>query len=580
MSLEYPEQSYYPSAKVRLIIRFDEFATNVLDPKKPTKVTTKLKGINDPAGIASTVGLDPDAPPGVTRYKLTPVSGPAPGGPQRQDTSADDLTHIVGGIIPKKMEIGINGIRIADTGKLEFRFMDLPIDPRVVRACGVQAYLGTVSAEDYIAGNEGGVRAGTAGSSGDGEPLNVIPDTYTDENGQTRTNLRFEGWVDEWEVEVPDQGEPTVRMTCRDNTTMLIDTDAPPGLHIDVTTPIDKAIANYLTHFASFAGLKIEYRGATGADVPTLKASMSKTSYSDQGGASPNKGAGAGGGTAAKLSVWDHLTDLVGILGHTIRVEGTVIVIQRIRNITGQNASARAEDPFQGRTLSSGRNIPVRLFLYGRNLKEMKFGRKYGKRIPKGIQVNAYSHHEKHTIIERFPSSDSPLITKANPGDGHNETEYQVIRIDDIIDRGTLKVIAQSYFESLGRNELTVGIKTVNLASFGGGNLDPDILDMKAGDTIEVLVNRDEDDTNTITTIENVLLAQGRAEEFMRTTGYGPRIAKAYAKAYTDAGFQTRFKVKNLNLNWDIEQSITIDISAVNFIEVRIKETNLPDGST
>jgi hypothetical protein len=579
--LQYPDQSFYPSCKVRLIIRFDEFArAETVSGKAPKKILTKLKGVKDPRSGLTAVA-DPLSPPGTNRYFLKPDDGgnDSPGGPQKQEASADDLTHAIGGIIPSRCEVGKNGIRTADTSSIEMRYLDLPLDPRIIRSCAIEVYMGSVTSDAFASGSLGGT-APTSANQGVGDPLNLVPDTYTDSNGVLRSNLRFQGWVDEWEIEYPGgDKEPTVRLKCRDNTQLMIDTDAPPSLVLGVDQPIDKAIAVYLSNFPAFAGLTVEYRPG-GTDIPKLKGQLSKSAYNEKtGGPTPAKG----GGTGGKLSAWDYLTDIVGLIGHTIRVEGTNIIIQQVRTIVGKSFTQRPDDPFQGRQIGDYRT-PSRLMIYGRNLKTLKVARKYSKTAPKNIEVRSYSHKSKTTLIERFPTEHSPLITSANPGESHNEVAYQVVRISGIEDRGTLKLIAQSTFEMMGRNEISVNMSTNNISSFGGSNqMDPDILDMEAGDTVDVQVNREEDGYNSVSIIDNIFASQERAREFLQAVGYSKAFASAAAKATSDAGFQTRFKVRAANFTWEIDQGISIDINAVNYTEVKIDQKwdgQEPDAGT
>ena len=582
---DYPEQSYFPSCKATLIIRFEEFNNSKTASGLPTStILTKLKGLKDPnSGVtANQVSVG-----GIQRWSLdaTPktsvTSGAGQNSPAGPDQSADQLTQTIGGIIPSRCEVQLNGIRTANTASLEFRYLDMPFDPRIVRSCAVEVYYGVVTAEDFQAGQVGGVR--TSGT-GTGDPLNLVPDSWVNANGTKRSNLRFEGWVDEWEIDFDTDREPVVRLKCRDNTQLLIDTDAPPGLAISVTDPIDKAIAVYLSNFPSFAGLTVEYRGQTSpATPPILKGQLSKSSYNSQtGGPSAAKGGGASG----KLAVWDYLTDIVGIVGHTIRLEGTNIIIQQVRTIVGSSAPARLDDPFAAQPTSANttNTTGVRKFIYGRNLKSLKIARKFGRAAPKNIEVHCWSNHLKTTLVKRFPTtvlangvpqSPNPLVTKA--GDS-NETVYQVIRIEGIEDRGTLKLIAQSTFEQYGRNELSNTLVTRNLASFGGGNVDPDVLDLIAGDTIDIQLSRDEAGDvggQTTSNIDNLFKSIAMAQDFLTAVGYSAAFAKVAATATANANFQTRFKTKNISVLWDANGSgesggITLTIQAVNYTEVRI----------
>lgn len=575
MPTEELEQSYYPSAKLRLIIRFEEFGNAApVEAKAPSrkKLVPQLLGKRATRG-ALEVTLDPAAPPGVARFLVGPASAKAQGGPQQQDKSADDLTHTLGAIVPGEAKWGANGIMKGDELKATLKFIDCPIDPRCIRSCGVEFYLGTVTSDEFARGIDGEVRQSFAGASSDGDPLNVAPDTYLDPHGQQRTNLRFEGFVDEWEVEWPEDGEPCIHLECRDNTKLFIDQDASPGLVVDEKLPIDQAVATYLTNYPRFAGISVEYRPG-GVEVPKLGPALAGTAFKPKLGYAPKKGGGFADGTA--LSVWDYLVDVCGALGHIVRVEGTVVVVQRARDVLSSQLQNRTDDPFIPRLLESGLEAPRRLFLYGRNVTSYKVARRFGRGTPQNVEVRCYSPKRKKVMVERFPQQSQSMVTDVDPGDGHSERKVLVIRVAGIEDRKVLRAIAQSNYEVVGRNELMVSIKTRNLATFGGDNEDPDLLDVKAGDSFDLLVNRD-DDGSTLTNVENAMLIHASAEEFLKAAGFDPAFAAAYARAYSDANFQTSFRVKCFAMSWSCDEGISIDVDGVNYLEVRA-DRYLPQG--
>lgn len=594
--VDYPEQSYFPSAKVKLGVRFDELSRRVFTGKIPPKPLKNMAGLNDkraPLKITKyTEGgvrmwiLDYDGSKTVkTAGAVLPgQQGIGVGGPQNQISSEDGLTHVLGGIIPKEATWNQNGVRVADTLNLTIKFIDLPIDPRTVRSCWIEFYLGSVSADDYAAGIEGAIR-----DAGNGrvEPMNLIPDAYTDATGQARTNLRFQGFVDKWSNDWSETGEPLIRLDCRDNTQLLIDTEAPSKLRIDAKLPIDKAIATYLTHFPQFAGLIVEYRPGDveqrrggEASIPQLDKALSKTAFPPRLGPAPNLMLGQPSG----MAVWDFLTDVCGSVGHTVRVEGIAIVIQQTRTLystEGKEGSVnRPDDPFKGR---NGR--PFRQFIYGRNILELKNERSFVKTMPTNIEVRCFDPEKKSTIVGRYPTQVvGKGVQSSIPGDGGPEEKWLVWKVSGISNPLTLRIIAQNIYEQLGRQELFVKLKTKNLASFGGGNLDPDILDMRAGDTFELFTNRGSegvDDSNgeaTLTNLEKQLSMQReRNREFMRTLGFDTKFAEAYAKVFTDLGFQTSYRVKAMAFTWN-EQGVSIDVDGVNYVEVRGDPINLPNG--
>lgn len=571
MPYDEPEQSYFPSARVRLIIRLEDMGADKVPPP-PAK----------PAHIRKGVGLTKDAKLTVTYSGgqwILLGQGDSPtqmGSPQQQQASSDALTHVIDGIIPRHASLKRNGIRTANTLSLAMPFVDCPVDPRAVRSVGLQYFLGCVSAADFQAGIRGDVRTdGTAGSVV--LPRHVVPDSFIDSAGRQRSNLRFEGWFDSWDAVFAEGDASSVELECTDNTRILLEEDAPPKLTIEPTVRIDKAVANYLANFPQFRGLSVRYApDVAESKIPKLKDALGKTAYQPHLGPPPAGGGGAagGGGGASKLKVWDYLTDVTGMVGHNIRMVGTTIVIQRPRTIYDQRFTGRLDDPFTGRVLPSGNTILRRLFIYGHNLSELKIGRKFTKAPPRNVEIRSYDPMHKRTIVVRFPANaKDKRQVKPVPGDA-TEQAWWVIPRPNIRDEKTARVIAQSIYEAQGRNELLVRFITKNLGSFGGGNLDPDVLDLLEGDAIEVEMKRTSDGSvipNSVDEIQEQLRV--RPQEFLRTLGYPEAFAKAYARVVQGIGVPSTFRTKSVGIDWDAESNgVTIDVEAMNYIEVRANQ--------
>lgn len=565
-TLEYPPQDYYPRTKIRLIIRFEEYGRALLTPKVPSKTNKNLDGVLDPRNNLA-VTKDPNAPDGVQRFLLQrgSVAGP-PGGygsAQAQDSSGDKLTHVLAGIVPKSADWNNNGLRIASTLNASIKYIDAPLDARTIRSCAIEYYQGCISAEEYASGVRGLTRGDVFGSGvpNAAEPMDMIADTYLDEQGRQRTNLRFQGWVDVWTVDW-GSGEPMIHFECRDNTAQFIEQQQPPKLVLSMTLPIDQAIVQYLSHFPQFQGLSVEYRPKADK-IPILGDVLGHTAYR------PNLGppVSRGGGAEERHSVWDYLVDVCGSIGHAIYVEGTTLVIARVRTLYSSAQVNRPDDPFQGRSSPDGTSWNFRRFIYGRNILTMKASRNFTKRTATNIEVRCYSPEVKNVLVARFPLPQDRLAWTI-PGDAQPDQKWAVYKLSGIKDIKTLRIVAQNIYEALGRAELDTEIKLRNMASFGGGNLDPDILDMKVGDTVEILTNRD-DAYSTLTQIEKNLSAQQRNAQFMSVLGFSDEFSQAYAAAYTDAGFQTTFKLRSMSNHWDTEQGVSITLHCVNYVEVR-----------
>ena len=287
--------------------------------------------------------------PNQTRFRLEPAGTTTAGEPQDQAKSQDNRTFPINGIIPKTATWSANGIRAANTLTAKFKYVDCPFDPRTIRSCAVELYLGTVAADNYRAGTAGNQRAPGTNVA---EPLNLLPEQYKGPGGEQRTNLQFQGFVNKWEIDWDDEEEPVITIECRDNTQLLIDEEAPPGLVISGNKPIDQAIADYLSNFPAFVGLSVQYSPA-GATAPTLAGALAGTAYQPQLGPAPARG----GGAASKLAVWDYLTDVAGALGHVAVLDGTTIVIQQVKTLFSNAVTSRPDDPFQGRTVDGQENL-------------------------------------------------------------------------------------------------------------------------------------------------------------------------------------------------------------------------------
>jgi len=565
-----PPQSYYPRCTIRLILRFDEFGGSN-STSSPLRTAAQLlnksvttKNLNGVAPMRSplTAQLDPTAPAGVTRYILVNPTSSAPGGPQDQTQSVDKLTWDVT-VIPKSASWGQNGVKDANTLDCVIKYIDCPIDPRLVRAVAIEMYLGCIAEDDAVAQAQKTAANDAA----------IIPTNFTGPLGETRSNLRFQGWVNDWTVEFGDR-EPTITLKCQDNSQMLHNQEQPPRLVLDMKKPLDEAMADYLANFVQFAGLSVEYRPSTDTP-PTLNTVLSGTAFRPNLGPPMSKGGGATSGS--KQSVWDYLTDIVGSISHNIRMDGTTVIIQKVRSLMASDAgssAARPDDPFKGRSVD-GVSFTYRRFLYGRNLQTMKLARNYTKKQVSNIECRCYVTERKLTLVGRFPTPAQRQIY-ALPGNVTDQ-KWTVVKVSGITDQNMLNAIAQDYYESLGRQEMSVQLKTKNMGSFGGDNTDPDILDMKVGDTFELLVNRDLDNVNDLTRIETALTAAGQNAALMTALGFSPGFASAYAQAYTNADFLTLYKLKGMKVEWECDQGVSLDIDGINYVEVRANQS-LPSG--
>jgi hypothetical protein len=562
-----PIQTYYPSARVRFVVRFEDWGKDDVPPA-PVLPPHLRKGKTATPGALTVVEQSDGSfllqAPGTDANRL--------GAPQEQRSSSDGRTHVIDGIIPRTASLKRNGIRTADTLSLEMLYRDFPFDPRAVRACAVEFFMGCVTPEDYQRGIDGEVRSDATPAGG--LPYHVVPDEFIDPYGRLRSNLRFQGWVDEWNDDWPEE-TPTVRFECVDNTQLLLKQEAGPKLAVDPAVPLDKAIATYLANYPQFAGLSVVYQPRVTRDkVPVMKQALLATKFRPELGPTPSTG-GAG-----KLMVWDYLTDVCASIGHSIRVVGTRVVIQTPRSLYDTRLPARTDDPYVGRRLPSGRVLSSRLYLYGKNVRSMSTRRRFGTYQPQNLEVRCYQTDRKTTLVARWPEKGDRLVHPV-PGNA-TEQKWHVIRVEGIKDAKTLKLVAQSYYESLGRRELELTVDTPNLASFGGGNLDPDALDLEPGDPVSVEVAR----SVGLQTLQSTPEEQGEklatnAAEYLRSLGFSQELASSYQTAVDGIGMQSTFRAKQVSLDWDVsddsEGSVGVQVELCNYVEARVDKPSDDD---
>jgi hypothetical protein len=452
---------------------------------------------------------------------------------------------------------------------MSIRFIDCPIDPRTIRSIAVEFYLGTVSS-DVAAAQISGSRSGTGapGTDNTAEPADLLPATYTDTHGNPRTNLRFQGWVDKWRPTWSD-GQPVIQIECTDNTRMLVLLQAPAKMNIDTTKPLDEAIANYLAAFPSLEGLAVQYR-PQGTTPPTIGKVVTKASIRS-GRGQPLRRNGSPNGTE-KMTVWDHLTDTCRALGHAIFVDGSTVVIQRVRSLTSSAIEPRATDPFVPRTLADGTVLHTRRMEWGRNLEGLDIERDFTVRPPCNISVRGYDSDTKKVLVERFPLAADAQVY-AIPGNTTPDQKWLEFNIGGgIKDPIVLREFAQEIYENLGRQEIAISCVTHNFSSFGGGNLDPDILDLKFGDAVQVVFNR-EDFYGTLNELQQDLDSVALNSKYMQDAGFPKDFSDAYARAYTNAGFQDKYRVHQVEVSGsapttDDDGGVKIELKLVNYVEV------------
>jgi hypothetical protein len=471
------------------------------------------------------------------------ISGQAP----------DDRT-VFGNIQPRNVRIERNGLTTAGTASIELNYLDAPFDPRILRAAAVEILIGVVPAEDFEAGTERGERRA------DGSLKSIIGKA---DDGTLQGATRFVGYVDDWGVRYSSEGD-TVQLDCRDMSAILRDTALRGGESIDLSLPIDRGVSQFLNEVSNTTqGVSVVYEGDGTAPVPGTVAPQSRR---ERRGRQQRRGRRGN----ERMSLWDHITDVVQSLGLIPIVRDFDVIL------------------ISPRTLFS--TLGVRRMVYGINLKTLEFSRRLqGIKVPT-IEVRAYDSELGRVRWARYPVRDGeqasgilgrnnpPRALRANevtPSGANPDESIRTMNVSGVVDPGTLENIARSAFEQIGRQEIEGMFETSEVSSVDESPDLADLLQLQSGDSIEVLLaagtQQSEENENAPNTSLSILTAMSRRQrrEYFRAIGWSERVASQFAALQDATGFQTVFRVQDVRITFDKDDGVKTSVGFINYITVR-----------
>lgn len=585
---------FHPSARVRIRLRVEEFEqTSVLDSRlnRPPPSGDQTLSSSSEATTTADIALELEKNQerlrqlNYNRSNLSQESyitqrsqlqrdrdvlqrkldnrNDAPQAPDVLGGAPPDTRVFFPDIQPRTVQIERNGIRSADTATIEINHTDAPIDPRLVRGAFVEVVLGTVLPEEFEAGilsttlREDGMLQSVVGRDESSSFLN--PTT------------RFVGWIDEWDVSFDGDGGDVIRLSCRDMSAIVIDENLPAGTSINMNVPIVQGITDLFEEFPSLAGIGVKFGrpGEEGGVGPVPSDAVPSIRKARRGRVSKRARQGD-----QRMTVWDHITDVTVGLGLVPIFFGYELHI------------------INPRTLYSDGDVPKRM-VYGRNLKSLTFSRKLrGTKVPT-IEVRSYDSRlgrtrwARHPVKKGQPSSGVFGVTKPPRALRANEVgvsgaspseSIQTYTVSGITDSEALERVAESIFQQIGRQEIEGNFETADIDSVGVEQNEGDILDLNAGDAVELLIAADTSgptgeganaDAGASTMQRLQSMSRERRVDYFRSLGFGPQLAQQVAALQDATAFQTTFRVQNVRLSWDTSSGLGIKVDFINFIVVR-----------
>jgi len=488
--------------------------------------------------------------------------------------AADDNTQFIDAQC-RNWTRAVNGFRLADELQLTMNWKDLPFDSRAIEAILVLHFEGTVSAEDFSIGQQ----------TGDRKRL-LVP--------ARRENLRFIGLADEI-ADSHDSGDDVVKIKARDLTAVLIDTNLPPLTQktIKSGSNIVEVISNLLD---TLAGTAVEFiRGPFKRPANINLPALDKKRYSklQTTAAARNKADGdpdiivRNGSKGGSESYWDAITELCTSHGMIPLIELDKMVIQPPRTLF----VGSPEEPGEGTSRFPtrhrqriGDNAPTRRMVFGANLENLSFTRKFNRVAAPHVKVVSYNPDEapdRRLIEVKYPTTTKKVVSTSGPTGNQKKIAYQIITVHGIVDRQLLTQIARSAYESLGRQQLGVRFSTSDPASFSSHpefnpNSDPDLLDLRAGDPIQVLVAPTRGNYYGVNELNRMIQRAKRgsgfedAISFLINKGFSRESAEELVRVLGGLNLPSEFRVVAASITGDLDAGdFSISVDARDYIRTR-----------
>lgn len=590
---------FYPSCVCRLTIRFEEALTLTdtrnaaqLDPTLGPGAGTALAGF---AATRNALTNPPGFQLGYSKGLLLPPGPPVS----------------LGGLemVPRSASIELPGVRQAGKFDLEIAYRDLPIDPRTVRACRVEIFLGAVQADQFARGEQ----------------------LATHVAGVPTQDLLMVGTVDLWDAK-HSNATSVVRLEGRDLVGILLDTKLPLQFlqQLDLSKNIvdvihqilsgNKAVLSPTSPLTPLTGptgligqgldIVVEADlGEWGGEIPVL-GRLGELTETRKGVAAtsaqmtPN---------SQKISYWDLITRYCALLGAVPQLRTVsaaeaqssttftstgkqlspgqiVLSVRRARNLFAQQ---KTPTPFAGgqpRKLRAPlvekgqeQDLFVRRLVFGRDISEFNFQKKFHGTVVPTVRtwgVDDTKRGSEQLINGQWP----PPLSQADQM--KQDSEILNIPYHGIRDKKRLNELARDIYEEVGRGELGGTAQTKWLTSFGGDATDPDLLRLRPGDAVELVV--DVRQLGSRAPLVNELVNDTRTPFEQAVTDLANRLNVGTSVARiivaTARGMLTQtlstFRTATVKYGWDVKKGINVTLDYQNYVIARNETADKADSQT
>jgi hypothetical protein len=442
----------------------------------------------------------------------------------------------------KRVSVSINDYTQADTFRAEIDYKNFPFDPRCIRACGVKIAMEDMGA---IFRSDNGLEAIAQRTDAPGRPGNII----------------FVGFADEESISFNDS-ERVVRLEGRDFTSLLIDKKFLLGA-VNLERPVDEVLSELLSQAEDTRELKLDNRVVDNQGNPVPLPVLSSF-WSDKDELSGKRS------RKKDESYWDVIQDIAGRAALIAYVELDRLVLTKPRFIYDRTRYAR--------------------FVYGRNITNLEFKRKLGRRKNFNIVVRSINPNNKaDPIIEaKIPmeaTDEWARVTGINNAEvkiarvkadatGTTPEEevapYIAFKVPNVTSKDQLIEIGQEVYEEIGRQQIEGSFQTKEMETADSSQPANafDVLKVRNGTPIKVLI--DQGDMKGFEKLaQNQSVSLNQRVRFLISRGYTPAVAQAFAESY--GKFGSLLYTKAVEFTLDESQGFSAKVEFVNRIEVTNK---------
>lgn len=523
-------------------------------------------------------------------------------------TLSGDGFSRVNGLVPMTCSVELSAYRKGGRFSFKVPFKDFPIHSSLIKAASAKIYAGTVPGSEFAAGMS------------ESPPTNASDRLYWKRRSVidcTDDNLLISGPLDmpklHWSA-----GEAEVSFEGRDNVAILADPHIDPSLmaSVDVTKPIDEVVGQILSLHPLVQDRKIDPFVVVSQpeDWPNgvLRSPGDRDGLTRVRKKASGKGAQIhpGADTTSSVSYWDLIVQYCSLVAAVpwFQPDGTLLIRPAVGLHDWQwaerNADPNFKTPFAGnrqRTLKDGsgtpRQISYRRIVYGRNIDDLTWERKTSGVKARVVQVVSLDDDAEgrgaaqKLLIAEFPKKsitasgkgDKAKVSSVTPEGDKASTDVLRVPVFGIRSMEVLEEIAEGIFNEVMHQEISGHLQTKALTSFGGTNGDPDLLRLRVGDPLQVLVDAAAFNA-AAPHIAEVLVHERRSFEeevasIKAKVGNDENFARAIVATARNLvpGLQNTFRTSGVKFEFNMsgqDPSVSVSADFQNYVEIQYTGQN------